>query len=407
MHSSARIALALGLALASSAHAAPRLDHWLGAWAASQQIPEPQNALAPADLTDATLRQVVHVHLDGAAVRVRLSNAFGWAPLRITSAHLARAISAGSPRIDPATDRTLTFDGRAELIIPAGADYLSDPLPIAVPAEANLAITLCLDQPPAQQTSHPGSRATSYLVHRDQVSAADLPDARKVDHWFQLSGVELLRPGSAIVTLGDSITDGHGATTNGDDRWPDLLARRLHAAHRPLAVLNAGIGGNRVLLDGSGPNALARFDRDVLAQPGVRDLIILEGVNDLGVLTRDNPVSAEAHADLVRRLTAAYAQMVQRARQHGIKVIGATILPYGGSDYYHPDAMNEADRLAVNRWIRAPGHFDAVVDLDKIMRDPAHPDRLRPAYDCGDHLHPSQAGHRAIAEAMPLAIFVP
>lgn len=401
------IALTLGLALVSNAHAAPRLNPWVGAWMAAQQVPEPQNALAPADLTDATLRQLVHVHVDGSAVRIRLSNAFGWAPLKVTSVHLARAVSPGSPRIDPATDHALTFDGHAEVIIPPGAEYLSDPLPLAVPAEANLAITLYLEQPPAQQTSHPGSRATSYLVHGDQVSAADLPDARRIDHWFQLSGVEVLRSGAAIVALGDSITDGHGATTNGDDRWPDFLARRLTAARRPLAVLNAGIGGNRVLLDGSGPNALARFDRDVLAQTGVRDLIILEGVNDLGVLTRDHPVSAEAHADLVRRLTGAYAQMVQRAHAHGIKVIGATILPYGGSDYYHPDALNETDRLALNRWIRAPGHFDAVIDLDQVMRDPAHPDRLRPAYDCGDHLHPSPAGYRAMAQAMPLGMFVP
>ncbi len=405
----AGFALALGgaLTLAWAANAAPAYPTWVGAWAAAQQIPEPQNALVPADLTYATLRQVIRLSLDGTVVRVRFSNAFGWAPLKITSAHLARAMSPGSPRIDPATDRALTFDGRTEVIIPPGADYLSDPVAMAVPAQASLAITLHLDQPPAQQTSHPGSRATSYLVHGDHVSATDLPESRKIDHWFQLSGVEVARRGSAVVALGDSITDGHGATTNGDDRWTDVLARRLTAARRPLAVLNVGIGGNRVLLDGSGPNALARFDRDVLAQAGVRDLIVLEGVNDLGVLTRDHPVSVEAHADLVRRLTGAYAQMVQRARRHGIKVIGATILPYGGSDYYHPDAVNEADRQAVNRWIRAPGHFDAIIDLDRVMRDPAHPDRLRPAYDCGDHLHPSPAGYRAMAEAMPLAMFAP
>jgi len=209
------------------------------------------------------------------------------------------------------------------------------------------------------------------------------------------------------VTLGDSITDGHGATTNQDDRWPDAFAERLRAnpATRDIGVLNHGIGGNRLLLDGLGPNVLARFDRDVLAQPGVRTLIILEGINDLGTLTRDKPATPEAHQALVKGMIGVYAQMIDRAQARGIKVIGATILPDGASAYYHPDAQNEADRQAVNAWIRAPGHFDAVADFDAVTRDPADPTRMRKDMDSGDGLHPNPAGFRAMAAAVPLAVF--
>lgn len=382
-------------------------SNWIGTWAASQQIPEPQNALPPDDLRDATLRQIVHLSAGGTALRVHLSNAFGTQPLHVTSAHIARPLSPASAKIDPATDKALTFSGSADVTIPAGAEYISDPVTIAVPQLSDLAVTLHFDAPPAVETGHPGSRATSYLVHGDAVSAADLTDAKKTDHWYQLSGVDVAVPtGSAVVTLGDSITDGHGATTNGNDRWPDVLAQRLQASPdmRNTGVLNQGIGGNHLLTDGLGPNALARFDRDVLGQPGVHTVIVLEGVNDLGGLTRTGEVSEDQHALLVKRILGAYEQIIARAHAHGIKVIGATILPYVGSDYYHPGPANEADRQAVNEWIRAAGHFDAVVDFDKLTRDPAHPDRLLPAYDCGDHLHPSPVGYRVMGESIPLAL---
>jgi lysophospholipase L1-like esterase len=211
-----------------------------------------------------------------------------------------------------------------------------------------------------------------------------------------------------VVVLGDSITDGHGSTTNGNDRWTDVLAERLQgsATTRDIGVLNEGIGGNHLLTDGLGPNALARFDRDVLAQTGVHWLIVFEGVNDLGDLTRKGEVPAAEHTLLVQRMLGAYQQIITRAHAHGVRVIGATITPYMGSDYYHPSPTNEADRQTVNAWIRAPGHFDAVLDFDKVMRDPHQPDRLRPAYDCGDHLHPSPAGHRAMGEAVPLSLFI-
>jgi lysophospholipase L1-like esterase len=207
--------------------------------------------------------------------------------------------------------------------------------------------------------------------------------------------------------LGDSITDGHGATTNGNDRWTDVLAARLQASPgtRGLGVSNQGIGGNHLLTDGLGPNALARFDRDVLATAGVRWVIVFEGVNDLGGLARNGEVTPADHAALVQRVLAAYEQMILRAHAHGLRVIGATITPYVGSDYYHPGALSEADRQAVNVWIRAAGHFDAVIDFDAVVRDPEHLDRLLPAFDCGDHLHPSPAGYKAMGEAVSLSLF--
>jgi lysophospholipase L1-like esterase len=232
-----------------------------------------------------------------------------------------------------------------------------------------------------------------------------------VDHWYLVAGVDVIAPPgvASIVALGDSITDGHGSTTNGNDRWTDAFAQRLQAALGPraLGVLNQGIGGNHLLTDGLGPNALARFDRDVLAQAGVRYLVVLEGVNDLGALARASEVTPADHASLLPRLQGAYEQIVVRAHAQGIKVIGATILPYMGSDYYHPGPSNEADRQAINQWIRTPGHFDAIVDFDKATRDPSHPERLLSPCDSGDHLHPSPAGYRTMAEAVPLSLFAP
>jgi lysophospholipase L1-like esterase len=398
---------ALVLFLLAAPAAAQQGTHWVGSWATSVQTPEDRNALPAADLQDATLRQVVPVTLRGERIRVRLSNAFGTQPLRIDAAFIARSADPGSART--AGGAALTFSGQSAIVIPAGADFVSDPVNLSVRANSHLAISLHLPQAPERQTGHPGSRATSYLVHGNHVSAPDLPGAQTVNRWYLIAGVDVEAPAraAAIVTFGDSITDGAGVQPNTDRRWPDVLARRLQAdpATRHLAVLNHGIGGNRMLLDGAGPNALARFERDVLAQPGVRFLIILEGVNDLGTSTRDAPIDADAHRALVRNITAAYAQMVQRARARGIKVIGATIIPYGASGFYHPDAANEADRQGINAWIRAPGHFDAVVDFDAVLRDPAEPRRMRPALDSGDGLHPSLAGYEAMANSIPLSLF--
>jgi lysophospholipase L1-like esterase len=393
------------------AQSATKPQVWIATWGASQQVPEPQNALPPDDLRDATVRQVFHLSAGGVQVRVHLSNAFGNEALHFTSVHIARPLSTASSAIDPATDRTLLFAGRSDVVVPPGAEFVSDPLDSPIGALADVAVTFHLDTPPAQQTGHPGSRATSYYIHGDFVYASKLLNPKQVDHWYQVSEVDALVPSPAgtVVALGDSITDGHGATTNGNDRWTDVLAGRLQASPgtRGVGVSNQGIGGNHLLTDGLGPNALARFDRDVLAPAGTRWLIVFEGVNDLGGLTREGEVTPAEHAALVQRILAAYQQVIMRAHAHGLKVIGATITPYVGSDYYHPGPASETDRQSVNRWIRTAGHFDAIIDFDRVVADPQHPDRLSPAYDSGDHLHPSPAGYRAMGEAVPLDLFVP
>lgn len=382
---------------------------WIASWGTSQQVPEPQNALPVDDLRDATVRQIFHLSAGGTAVRVHLSNAFGNAPLHFTSVHIARAVSPAPAAIDAATDRALTFAGSADVTVPAGAEFVSDPVEMPVAALSDLAVTFHLDAPPVGETGHPGSRATSYYVHGDAVAAEDLKDAKKVDHWFQISGVDVLAAAGAasVVALGDSITDGHGATTNGNDRWTDVLATRLQASAitRNIGVSNQGIGGNHLLTDGLGPNALARFDRDVLAPAGVHWVIVFEGVNDLGGLARNGEVSPEQHEAFVHRVIGAYEQIVARAHAHGLRVYGATITPYVGSEYYHPGPLSEVDRQAVNEWVRGVGHFDAVFDFDRVVADPGHPDRLLPAYDCGDHLHPSPAGYKAMGSAIPLELF--
>ena len=398
------IARLAALVLLLGAAAAPG-ERWVTAWATSQMIPG-NNALPVEDLKDATLRQLVRIQIAGTRLRVRFTNAHGTEPLRLGAATIARAMDPASPRIDAASLVALRFGGARSVTIPAGADYWSDPITLPVRAGADLAITIHLPEAPAQQTGHPGSRATSYYLHGDHVDAADLPDARRVDRWVQIGAIETVSAkASAVVVLGDSITDGYGVPANSNQRWTDALQLRLRAtpALADMAVLNAGIGGNRLLNDGLGPNVLARFDREVLTYPGVTHLVILEGVNDLGTLTRDAPATPEAHAALVEGMIGAYRQMVARARAQGIKVIGATITPYGGSAYYHPDAQNEADRAVVNAWIRAPGNFDGVIDLDAALRDPATPNRLRKDYD-NDGLHPSMAGYRAMADAVPLSL---
>lgn len=402
---------ALTPAQAAKARKATVATAWVSSWGAAQQIPEPRNALPAASLHGATLRQFVHMSAGGSSIRLRVSNAFGDTPLHLQVVHVARAAPEGGGRIDPASDRTVLFDGRPDLLVPPGADYISDPLPYRVAGLSQLAITMQFEASPKIQTGHPGSRATSYLAQNAAPpQAAELPAAKPIEHWYFLSGVDVAVPArgaGAVVALGDSITDGHGATTDGNDRWTDVLAARLQHSYatRHLAVINVGIGGNRLLLDGLGPNTLARFDRDVLARNGVHDLIVLEGINDLGTLTRDGPVTATQHEQLVQRMVGAYRQITMRAHAQGIRVIGATLMPFVGNDLYRPDPASEGDRKAINTWIRKPGHFDAVIDFDRIISDPAHPDRLRPEFDSGDHLHPSPAGYRAMAKAIPLALF--
>ncbi len=385
--------------------------NWVGSWATSQQLLGPDDALTANDLRDVTLRQVVHLSLGGKVLRVHLSNRFGATSLHFSSVHIARPESAIGGSTVAGTDQALSFSGSPDVWVPAGADYTSDPITFSASPLSDLAITLHVDGPvdgpSSGETGHLGSHATSYLVHGDQVSALDLPNAKKVDHWYFISGVDVssLSEAAAVVVLGDSVTDGHGATLNGNDRWPDWLAKRFQAKKMEVGVLNQGVGGNRLLLDGIGPNALARFDHDVLALAGVRYVILLEGINDLGMLARTGEVPEAEYNALVNRIISAYEQIISRAHAHRIQIFGATILPFTGSEFYHPDGRTETARQAVNHWIRSSGNFDAFIDFDNTMRDPEHVSRLLPSLDSGDHLHPSPVGFAAMAEAVPLELF--
>lgn len=379
---------------------------WQPAWASAQMVPGGNNRLAPGTLDDASLRQVVRVSAGGKRVRVRVSNAFGTKPLDLRGASLARPVRNDAAAVRDDSVMRITFGGRPATAVPPSSDWLSDPVAMPVEAFDDIAVTLHVGGEPGEQTSHPGSRATSWLTKGDATRNIAMPGATPTEHWFMLSGIEVeaCPARGAVVVLGDSITDGRGSTTNGNDRWTDLLARRLKAdaTTRGVSVLNQGIGGNNVLTDGLGPNAMARLDRDVLALPGVTDLIVLEGVNDIGGLSRRDDVTAADRAALIERLTAAYAQIIARGRARGIRVHGATIMPFGASDYYKATVEIEAVRQAVNAWIRAPGNFDGVIDMDAATRDPARPDRLDKRYDVGDGLHTNPVGFARMAETVRL-----
>ena len=380
---------------------------WTASWGSAQLQPYGTEVL-PSPLDGCTLRQVVHLSTGGTRLRLRFSNAFGQEGLQLRAVHvalLAGTNSAGA--IEVASDHAVTFAGQAEVTVPMAADYVSDAVAMALPSQTDLVVTLYVAHAPLALTFHSGARATSFLLKGEHSADPRLDSSQTFTRWYFLAGVETSRDGNvpgAIVALGDSITDGHGATTDGNDRWTDVLARRMsaYAATRQMGMVNEGIGGNRVLADGLGPNALSRFDRDVLSVAGVRTLIVMEGINDLGGLDRTQTHPKAAHDALVKQLTGAFAQFVTRAHAHGIKVLGATLTPYAGSEYYHPAAISEADRVTLNEWIRHSGTFDGVLDFDLALRDPMRPDHLLPTYDSGDHLHPGPAGYKRMGEAVPL-----
>jgi lysophospholipase L1-like esterase len=397
--------LTLGASAADQRAAGPG-GAWVATWAASQQLTEDSNLPPAPGFADTTLRQIVHVSIGGRRFRVRFSNAFGRSPLTLRAARVAAAGGGGA--CIPTTDRALTFGGRPSVTIPEGALMVSDPVDFNLAPLSDLAVTVRLTGAPAEITGHPGSRTTSYLQAGDAVSAPELSSAVRVDHWYFLSAVEVPADESpgAVAILGDSITDGRGSTTNGNDRWPDNLARRLQSAGstKRVAVLNLGIGGNRLLRDGLGPNTLARLDRDVLAQPGVRWLIVFEGINDIG--TASGARAKGQPGATAEDIIGAYEQIIERAHALGIRVYGATLMPFEGfsyADYFTPES--EAERQKVNEWIRTSRRFDAVIDFDAVTRDPERPSRLSAAVDGGDHLHPSAAGYRIMADAIDLALF--
>jgi lysophospholipase L1-like esterase len=377
---------------------------WVGAWATAP-LAEPATKDAQ-PLAGATLRQVVRPSLGGETVRVRFSNAFGATPLVFTAARLALAAPSGALR--PGTDTPLTFNGQPGVSIPPGASYLSDPVKFPLPAFADVAISLQLAEVPATLTIHGGSRTTSYLQSGDALSAPELPAATRIVRWYFVNGLEVdtaAPDAAAIVMLGDSITDGYGVPPDSNLRLTDHFARRAAAAPgaAPLGVLNVAIGGNRLTGEGLGPNALARFERDVLGQSGARWLLVFAGINDLGARAaaraKGQPFPS---AD---EIIGALRQLAARARAQGLRVLGGTMTPYEGAQYFTPDG--EADRQRINDWIRTGGAFDVVVDFDAAVRDPAQPSRLDPRYDSGDHLHPSTAGYERLGSALPLPLVAP
>jgi lysophospholipase L1-like esterase len=388
---------------------APHRQRWVHTWVSMPQLTEPGN-LPPAPFTgagstlaDTTLRQTVHTSIGGSRLRVRFSNAFGGAALPITAASVALPSggAAGASAIRPGTGRPLTFGGHPSTVVPMGAQVVSDPVDLPVAPMSNLTVScyLAAGQATLNLTSHPGSRTTTHLVNGDHHLDADLPGSVGVDHWYLLSGVEVVAAESALVIVGDSLTDGRGSTTNGNDRWPDQLLARLHAR---IAVLNQAAGGNRVLNDGLGPNVLARLDRDVLALGAVDWMLIFEGVNDIGTADATDAAQRQVTDDLI----AAFRQVVTRASARDIAVYGATITPFGGNaGYDDPGGLRERSRQAVNSWIRNSRTFDAVVDFDAAVRDPADPRRIAPAYDVGDELHLNPAGYGALAAAVPPRLF--
>jgi lysophospholipase L1-like esterase len=364
--------------------------------------------------TDQTLRLIVHTSLGGNQVRIRLSNELGATPLRIGAAHIALRQEGAS--IVPGTDRVLTFGGVPGITIPPGAPALSDPVDLNVPAVADLAVSLHLPGTVQATVFHGLGYQTNYVSPKgDFTGAARLQAERTMTSWPFLTEVDVSTTGrGSIVAFGDSITDGASSKAESNHRWPDLLALRLKnssepALNRSLGVVNRGISGARLLRDPGwdplfGKSALARFDRDVLATAGVRYMMVFIGINDIGHPGMGNIPASEVPT--AEEMISGYRQLIERARAKGIAAYGVTLTPFEGTvfpGYYTP--AKEAVRQAVNKWIRSSGAFDAVIDFERAVRDPAHPTRLLPAYDSGDHLHPNDAGMQAMANAIPLELF--
>ncbi|MFV7456177.1 SGNH/GDSL hydrolase family protein [Stenotrophomonas maltophilia] len=392
----------IALSGAASAATAP---HWVASWQASPQPVWGADflfpTLVPAALHDKTFRQTARISLGGARLRVRLSNAYGTQPLRIGAASISARMGVAP--------HPLSFDGQPSVVIGPGQERLSDPLALATDDRQALQVSVFVPGPAAVQTFHWDGRQTSWIAAGDQSRAQALRAASSTTARLLLAGIEVEANASArsVVVIGDSITDGATASLDQDQRWTDHLAARL--APRGVAVVNAGISGNRLLSDGMGESALARFQRDALDQPGVASVIVLIGINDISW-----PGTAFARGQArptLAELQAGYRTLAEQARRRGVRIIGATLPPFAGAlpgtpldDYYHPD--KDALRRQLNAWLRTDSPFDAVIDLDAALRDPAEPLRMAAAYDSGDHLHPGDAGNRAMAEAVDLDLLM-
>ncbi len=389
-------------ALAQNKEGHGKGDYWVGTWASSPLVPSSIIENEQLKIADegTTLREVVRISLGGDTFRVRFSNVFGTKPLVIGAAEIAPTLAQGA--IAPGTARPLLFHHKASTTLQPGTLVYSDPFELSANPLSSLTVSFFVPSLPGALTEHQLASATSFQVDGNHVSDPVLTAPTKVTSWEYLNGIDVLSSArdGAVVTVGDSITDGAYSTIDGNARWPDVLAERLQAdAHyRNLAVLNEAISGNRILREGAGPSALARFDRDVLAESGVQYLLILEGINDIGHMKR-NPEEHISAEDLIGALN----QMIVRAHAHGIVVIGATLTPFAGAGAY--TETGEAIRQAVNAWIRSSGSFDGYVDMDAAVRDPAHPDRFLPTLEHGDHLHPNDAGYKAMGEAVSLSLF--
>jgi lysophospholipase L1-like esterase len=369
---------------------------WVGTWSTAPQLVETYNNPPQPGLSNNTLRQIVHVSIGGDSLRMRFTNEFSTSPVTMHSVHLA--VSLGSDTIDTNTDIPLYFNGNPEVTMQPGTAVISDPFHFPLQLLSNVAITIYFGSTSSDVTGHPGSRTTSYLLTGDAVSNENFSGAVTTDHWYIINTIEVMAPDTswAVAILGNSITDGRGSGTNKQNRWPDELSRRFqdNPGTRLVAVLNEGIGGNCVLGQCLGPSALSRFNRDILEQNGVKWLIILEGINDIGY----------GAPGTGNNLINAFTQMIQTAHANGIFVYGATLLPMKGSSYY--TTQHEAERQIVNEWIRTTDLLDGVIDMDMALRNPADTLSLLPEADDGDHLHPSETGHHLMAEAVDLNLFV-
>ena len=381
-------------------------EHWVGTWGASPMSATSVPGSTNAGFSNQTVRHVAHISVGGERVRVRLSNAYGTQPLVIGAAHIA--LHGAGASIIAGSDRALTFGGQNSVTIPAGALMLSDPVRLAVPALADLAVSIYVPASTGPTTWHQLGTQTTYISPPgDFTASVTMPIASTEQSRFWLAAVEVSAAEriGAVATIGDSITDGYASTPDANHRWPDYLSQRLNSrpGHRKMAVLNQGISGNRVLHDIFGPNALARFDRDVLSQAGVTHVVVLEGINDLGLPGSFLPVSETVSAT---EIIVGLSQLAERAHEKGLKIFAGTLTAFEGTvfpGYFTPE--KEIKRQAVNYWIRTNKVFDGVIDFDLATRDPANPTRLLPAYDSGDHLHPNDAGYKAMADFVDLALF--